>query len=41
METRTIPAGAAILPNGMIDESIYVVQSGKLSVFLQENVSLM
>jgi lysophospholipid hydrolase len=37
METRTIPAGAAILPNGMIDESIYVVQSGKLSVFLQEN----
>ncbi|XP_062514958.1 patatin-like phospholipase domain-containing protein 6 isoform X2 [Corticium candelabrum] len=36
METKLIPAGAGILPNGQIDESIYVVQSGRLSVFLQD-----
>ncbi|XP_065829551.1 patatin-like phospholipase domain-containing protein 7 [Oscarella lobularis] len=36
IETRSIPAGAPLSPSGQLDESIYVVQKGKVTVFLQE-----
>ncbi|XP_077986845.1 patatin-like phospholipase domain-containing protein 7 isoform X2 [Glandiceps talaboti] len=36
METKFVPAGAFLFRKGQIDDSIYVVQSGQLSVFITE-----
>ncbi|XP_070581967.1 patatin-like phospholipase domain-containing protein 7 [Ptychodera flava] len=36
METKFIPAGAFVFRKGQLDDSVYVVQNGQLSVFITE-----
>jgi lysophospholipid hydrolase len=36
VETKFVPAGAILFRPGQVDDSIYVVQNGKLNVFLVE-----
>ena len=39
VETKFVPAGALLFRPGQVDNSIYVVKSGRLSVFIVEQVS--
>ena len=39
MESRYIPAGSFLFKIGDLDDSIYVVQAGKVHVFISEPVS--
>ena len=39
MESKFVPAGTYLFKIGDPDDSIYVVQSGKLSVYITEPVS--
>ena len=38
VETKFVPAGALLFRPGQVDDSIYVVKSGRLSVFIVEQV---
>lgn len=38
VETKFVPAGALLFRPGQVDDSIYVVKGGKLSVFIIEQV---
>ena len=39
METKVVPSGTYLFRIGEMDDSIYVVQSGKINVFITEPVS--
>lgn len=38
MESRFVPAGTYLFKVGEIDDSIYVIQEGKIEVFVTEQV---
>ena len=39
VETKFVPAGAFLFKSGQPDDSIFVVQSGRLVVYITEQVS--
>ena len=41
MESRFVPAGSYVFQVGDTDDSIYVVQSGEINLFINEPVSLL
>ena len=40
METRIVPAGTYLFKVGDLDDSIYVVQEGVISVFITDQVNI-